>query len=614
MKIPERMKNIVILVLCLCLGILSKAQDLNRAKLDSLIAIANNSHSDSEHITALNQITTSYWYVGSPAVKDSFLYYAKLAVREAKKSTYKLGYAEALFNYGRYHVSASNRMVEATPSFLESLAVFEELNDSTGISRCYVQLGVVNFSMQNYEVAIEKHKLALRYKDNITSKYLLAICYSELDSVKQAKTYFQLAIQDYTKQKNHDRLIECFMYLGRMFVKTNQLDSGFYYLNKSVALLKTSDDALKRGRPYAFLATAYLKSNDLKNAIFYAHKSYVDGKNNLDDINVAESLHVLAQASALQGNYKNAFQYLNELYDLKNNSLSGSIKQKIADMQSQFAYDKEMNEQKIRQEKDREFAQQQINQQKNLRNAFIISAVLLLLSLALLYSRFQLKRNANLELEVKNEMISNEKDRSDKLLLNILPTEIADELKRTGESAARQYEHVTVLFTDFVNFTGISEKMKPTDLVQVVHKYFTAFDAIMDKYGLEKIKTIGDAYLAVCGLPLEVEDHAIRVAKAALEIQQLTLQKDSQFQIRIGIHSGPVVAGIVGVKKYAYDIWGDTVNTAARMEQHSETSKINMSGATFELVKDAFHCAYRGKIEAKNKGQIDMYFLDSVKV
>ncbi|WP_373496041.1 adenylate/guanylate cyclase domain-containing protein [Aquiflexum sp.] len=214
------------------------------------------------------------------------------------------------------------------------------------------------------------------------------------------------------------------------------------------------------------------------------------------------------------------------------------------------------------------------------------------------------------KLEKQNQELAEEKAKSDGLLLNILPLEIADELKAEGESKARQYEHVTVLFTDFVNFTGISEKLSPQDLVAFIHKNFTAFDDITEKYGLEKIKTIGDAYLAVCGLPVENLNHAQLVIKAALEIREYMENNDSGFKIRIGVHTGQVVAGIVGVKKYAYDIWGDTVNTAARMEQNSEEGRINISGATYDLVKGEFDCTYRGKISAKNKGEIDMYFVN----
>ncbi|TAE83714.1 MAG: hypothetical protein EAY81_08315 [Bacteroidetes bacterium] len=212
--------------------------------------------------------------------------------------------------------------------------------------------------------------------------------------------------------------------------------------------------------------------------------------------------------------------------------------------------------------------------------------------------------------EERTSQLSAEKLKSDNLLLNILPEEVANELKQDGQSAARQYNHVTVLFTDFVNFTGLSEQMSPKELVAEIHRNFTAFDAIIEKYGLEKIKTIGDAYLAVCGMPNETTDHAQRVVKAAIEITDYMTQNNGKFQIRIGIHSGPVVAGIVGVKKYAYDIWGDTVNTAARMESNSEEGKINISQATYELVKNEFTCEYRGKINAKNKGEVDMYFVN----
>lgn len=222
--------------------------------------------------------------------------------------------------------------------------------------------------------------------------------------------------------------------------------------------------------------------------------------------------------------------------------------------------------------------------------------------------------NQKNELEQKVEertfQLKSEKKKSDDLLLNILPVEVADELKEKGMAEAKQYNHVTVLFTDFVNFTGISEQMTPKELVKEIHENFTAFDAIIEKHGLEKIKTIGDAYLAVCGLPIANEMHAIQVVKAAKDIQAYMARKSGKFQIRIGVNSGPVIAGIVGVKKYAYDIWGDCVNTAARMEQNSESGKINISGATFELVKTHFECIHRGKIAAKNKGEIDMCFVN----
>jgi class 3 adenylate cyclase len=216
----------------------------------------------------------------------------------------------------------------------------------------------------------------------------------------------------------------------------------------------------------------------------------------------------------------------------------------------------------------------------------------------------------NSQLEERDQIVKIEKRKSDDLLLNILPAEVAEELKETGLAHAKKFNNVTVLFTDFVNFTGISQKMSPTELVAEIHKNFSAFDDIIEKHGLEKIKTIGDAYMAACGIHLKSKDHAQRVINAAFEIRDSIAQSKSVFQIRIGVNSGPVVAGIVGVNKYAYDIWGDTVNTASRMESSSEPGKVNISESTYALVKDDFTFENRGKITVKGKGEIEMYFVE----
>ncbi len=211
-----------------------------------------------------------------------------------------------------------------------------------------------------------------------------------------------------------------------------------------------------------------------------------------------------------------------------------------------------------------------------------------------------------------------EKERSDELLLNIFPQEIVNEIKATGTAKAKAYTMVTVLLTDFKDFTTISERVSAELLVDEIHTCFSAFDNILLKYKIEKIKTIGDAYLCASGLPVSSYSHATDMVQAAFEMRDFMLQRKKEkeargeipFEMRIGIHTGPVVAGIVGVRKYAYDIWGDTVNLAARMEQHSEPGKINISGRTRDLVKDQFTCTYRGKIQAKNKGDVDMYFVE----
>lgn len=225
------------------------------------------------------------------------------------------------------------------------------------------------------------------------------------------------------------------------------------------------------------------------------------------------------------------------------------------------------------------------------------------------------KETLEREVADRTAELSLQKKKSDDLLLNILPAEVAEELKEKGNAEARHFNNVTVLFSDFVNFTTIAERSSPEALVKELHTYFRAFDSIMEKHGLEKIKTIGDAYLAVSGLPQEHDHHAHNAVLAALDMLDCVraLQGSGHsFEVRIGINSGPLVAGIVGVKKFAYDIWGDTVNMASRMESNSEAGMLNISRSTYDLVRDRFRCSYRGKIKAKNKGEVDMYFVEGI--
>ena len=221
-----------------------------------------------------------------------------------------------------------------------------------------------------------------------------------------------------------------------------------------------------------------------------------------------------------------------------------------------------------------------------------------------------------LELKVKERTaeLASEKKISDDLLYNILPYETAQELKKFGKTEAKQFESTTVLFTDFVSFTATAEKLTPTQLVEKIDECFQAFDSIAEKYGIEKIKTIGDSYMAAGGLPVPNSNHAENTVAAAIEILEFMKQLNKKstiavLELRLGIHSGSVIAGVVGHKKFQYDIWGDTVNTASRMEQNSLPGKINISHSTYELIKNKYHCEYRGEIEAKGKGKVKMYFV-----
>lgn len=215
------------------------------------------------------------------------------------------------------------------------------------------------------------------------------------------------------------------------------------------------------------------------------------------------------------------------------------------------------------------------------------------------------------------DRLAAEHAKSEKLLLNILPREVANELKHQGTSRPRHFPSATVCFTDFEGFTKIAETLQPEELVAELDRCFSYFDNLMDRHNLEKLKTIGDSYMFAGGIPQSNATHAVDCVMAALEIQAFMNQmkeiKAAQnlpyWQLRLGIHSGDLVAGVIGERKFAYDVWSDTVNTASRCESSGVSGKINISGATFELIKDFFTCEYRGAIQAKNKGQIDMYFV-----
>lgn len=261
----------------------------------------------------------------------------------------------------------------------------------------------------------------------------------------------------------------------------------------------------------------------------------------------------------------------------------------------------------------------QLATERNRRNLLSALALLVLVVAGGLYARYKGVSRYNSLLTVKNEQITAAQKRSEELLLNILPAAIASELKQSGAAQARQYEQATVLFTDFVGFSRIANAVSAERLVADLDYCYGQFDKITEKHGLEKIKTIGDSYMCAGGLPESDTDHALRMVSAALEMQsflqiwneQRTKRGEAPLEARIGIHTGPLVAGVVGYRKFAYDIWGDTVNIASRVEGAGEGGRVNISESTFQLVKDKFTCTFRGVLPVKNLPPIAMYYVEA---
>ena len=203
--------------------------------------------------------------------------------------------------------------------------------------------------------------------------------------------------------------------------------------------------------------------------------------------------------------------------------------------------------------------------------------------------------------------LSFERERAEDLLLNVLPAEVASELKETGATATRKFDSISVLFADIVGFTPMAAEMEPEDMVDRLNELFTRFDTLSAEHGCEKIRTIGDAYMVAAGVPAPRDDHAVAIASMALDM--LAYSRTTPLKLRFGISSGPVVAGVVGTSKFQYDIWGDTVNTASRMESHGEPGTIQISEATYQLIKHDFEATPRGTIQIKGKGDMSTWYL-----
>ena len=373
-----------------------------------------------------------------------------------------------------------------------------------------------------------------------------------------------------------------------------------------------------RGLAYTYnrLANLYIVQKQLAKAKVFAEKSLANAEKTSELKIKRMAYERLVEIAELQGDVGTAFRYFKMATALTDSLRNESNTKALTQMAMQNEFDRaqfaDSTANYVR-AKDLENAyEQQLLSERNSRNLSLAAGLLFLLVAVGAYLRSRYIKKSK-------DRLQQEKNRSDELLLNILPAEVAEELKQTGHSEARDFENVTVLFTDFKAFTQIAEQLSAKELVSEINACFKVFDAIIEKHNIEKIKTIGDAYMAAGGLQVPRSSEPADVVHAALEMQAFMLARKPErqaqglpaFEMRVGIHTGPVVAGIVGVKKFQYDIWGDTVNTANRMETNGEVDKVNISQATYELLKDDPDFAFesRGKIEAKGKGEITMFFV-----
>jgi adenylate cyclase len=636
----------------------SPAQDIGKSKIDSLKKQLLIAVEDTHKVKLLGRISMVY---RNTDYKQA-LNYLKTAEALAIKLNYNDGIADCNYYLGNIYLEHSdftaalnsfNKALEirtaqgnkklmppllhniayvynslgnypkAIEINLNSLKLFEEIGNKEGTANCYVNISNIFSFAGNSEKFLLYNQKANKIYTEIGSKSGIAVTlnnigsyYTTIPDIKKSNEYFKKSLAIYEELKNAEG-----MDLASINLAMSNLDQGDYnkaldFAFRALNIVKTNDMPEEIGYDFMIISEIYYrmgkddklnKTNSKqimdKHAAFKLSDAYIDSSMViLSDLKLlneySQAAEIKANIGFATGNYKQAYENFKLFKTLSDSIFNLEKNKKITQSAMQYDFDKKEAKSKAENEK-------QAIKQRNIRNTITIGLIGALIFLLVVYRQ----RNK----------ISIEKARSEELLLNILPHEVAEELKDKGSAAAKNFEQVTVLFTDFKGFTQLSEKLSPAELVAEINHCFSAFDYIMQKHNIEKIKTIGDAYMAAGGLPKANDTHATDVVSAALEIQQYMKEhkqsKESKgelfFEIRIGVHTGPVVAGIVGVKKFAYDIWGDTVNTASRMESSGEVGKVNISGATYDLVKDQFHCKHRGKILAKNKGEIDMYFVEA---
>ncbi|MEO1012683.1 MAG: adenylate/guanylate cyclase domain-containing protein [Bacteroidota bacterium] len=539
---------------------------------------------------------------------------------------------------------------------------YRRCNFTKGIAAAHSNQGAIHHALGHYPAALIQFKKAVKMarslptqQQTIISLHNIGAIYLELEDWENAQSYFeqteawcrkhgdrktlsqvliglgdiQLQKGNYQEARSHfedaqelaqeladrQRMLEALYKLGTVFKAQEVYEQSFVYYDQALRLARELDNALYQGRIATALGQLWLGQGSPNKALVRCTEAHALAQ----ELNLipeqAEACDCLYEANKMLSRNRQALQFYERLMGHRENLKA----QETVQMMQQMEFEKELvldsvaQVEKARRLKAKHYAE--LAQRKRQRNyLLLVAGVILVLSLGL-YSRMLYIKKAKARLQV-------EKDRSEALLLNILPEKIAEELKEKGEVDAQYRKRVAILFSDFKGFTEIASQLGPQPLVEEINCCFKAFDHIMERYALEKIKTIGDAYMAAGGLPEEDGAAVKRMVRAALEMQRFMARRKKEnnllgkpaFDMRVGIHVGPIVAGIVGIKKFQYDVWGDTVNTASRMESHGAIGKVNISQDTYVLLQDQpdFAFAYRGRIPAKGKGDLAMYFVERV--
>ena len=582
---------------------------------------------------------------------ESALRRYRISLSEADRLNDTSGIATVLNNMAAIYKD-QGRITESLDAHGRSLALRRAIGDSAAVATSLNNIGLIyqdqgrlTEALDHYDQALELYETTHDVDGTGTVLHNIASVFREQDQLDQALVYLQRALTIHESSEDRFNMAYTLDAIGDVLVRTGQSETAQEHYQRALRMrlevgdprgqgysrMKLGDLSLAGGDPSAALiefarALDLFTTSDDKRGRCTALYELARAQEALgmsdaavrygsDALTLARELGhaalqrdaagLLAKAHRSAGRWRDALLMSDLFFAMRDSVRSDENRRRS--IRQEFQYDYRLKEAKLmaEQEKKDALSAGELRRKEVQRNALLGFA-----AFGIVFAVVDMRRRRRIRAE---------HERSNALLLNILPAEVADELKAKGHAEAKHFDNVTILFTDFKGFTEASEKLSPQELVEELNTCFKAFDGIITARGIEKIKTIGDAYMCVGGLPDPTSSTPAGVVHAALEMQAFMIarkkERDAQsipaFEMRVGIHSGPVVAGIVGVKKFQYDIWGDTVNTASRMESSGEVGQVNISEATYALVKNETGLTFtpRGKVQAKGKGEMEMYFV-----
>jgi class 3 adenylate cyclase len=570
---------------------------------------------DTLRVRALGRYSWSKFLFTRP---DSAIFYGDVMYAFAKERSLVKWMAWALRGQGvAYRVRGEH--ARALELWLQSMELSQTANDLMGvagsinnIAMLYEELGDLGNALAYHQQSLAIRRAGGDHRGISASLRGIADILRMQGQLDSAEAYLRRSIElDEMHDYEHGVGLAC-KYLGDVYRARKDFAMALEHYERALFVLRTKEDHMMLSECLTALGLVQLDIGAVAQARAACHEALdlaVAASDRVDERSACLCLH---KAYVRTGAGDRALKYLERATVIADSLHLADVARRLQRMEFTKLQSADSVVRSEREQRYWALTQAALAREKGRRNVLLLVAVLVVILAGGLWSRLRFIRRSR-------AMIWREKDLSENLLLNIRPKEVAEELKTKGYVDARQFDHVTILFSDFEDFTRTSERLTPQELVEELNACFMAFDRIMAQHGIEKIKTIGDAYMAAAGLSGPSADGAVQAVRAGLDMQAFMERYNAGrreldkpgFCMRLGIHTGPVVAGIVGVNKFQYDIWGDAVNTASRMESCGAVGQVNIREATYDLVKHVPDLVFtpRGKVSAKGKGEMEMYYV-----